>query len=64
MAKTIEELDKEYEGREEDANYLVLQAVLGTEEERERAFDEDGNFHCIGYWNCQFCPAFDPNYCI
>lgn len=64
MARTIEELDEIYKGREEDENYLNLQAVLGTEEERESAYDEDGNFHCIHYFNCSFCPAFNAAHCL
>lgn len=64
MAKTIEQLDKEYEGREEDMNYLNLQAVLGSEEDAASAYDENGNFHCIEWFNCQYCPAFNAEYCL
>lgn len=64
MAKTIEELLKEYEGKEEDSSYFVQQAVLGSEEERESAYDENGNFHCIKWFDCQFCPAFNPSECL
>ena len=64
MAKTIEMLEKEYDGREEDEYYFNHQAVLGTEEEAAAAWDEDGNFHCIDWFDCQFCPAFNPNYCV
>lgn len=64
MAKTFEELEKEYEGREEDEYYLNMQAVLGTEEEATRAYDEEGNFHCIEWFDCAFCPAFNPNFCL
>ena len=55
--KTIEDLDREYVGREEDENYLNQQAVLGTEEDRASAYDEEGNFHCIGWFDCGYCPA-------
>ena len=61
---TIEELNELYEGKEEDENYLDLQAVLGTEADRASAYDEEGNFHCIGYFDCNFCPAFNPDKCL
>ncbi len=64
MNKTIEDLDREYENKEEDDNYLNQQAVLGTEEEAANAYDEEGNFRCIGWFDCQFCPAFNPNHCL
>lgn len=64
MAKTIEELNKEYENKEEDDYYLNMQAVLGTEKEKQSAYDEDGNFHCIGWFNCQYCPAFNSKHCL
>ncbi len=54
---TIEELNAQYEGREEDDRYYNLQAVLGSEEDVESAYDEDGNFHCIGWFDCYYCPA-------
>lgn len=64
MAKTIEDLNAEYEGREEDESYLNQQAVLGTEEDAARAYDKDGNFHCIGWFDCGCCPAMNPAHCI
>ena len=64
MAKTIEDLNEEYEGREEDMDYFNQQAVLGSKEDAERAFDEDGNFHCINWFDCQYCPAFNAQHCI
>lgn len=64
MAKTIEDLDREYEGREEDRNYLDQQAVLGSEEDRARAYDENGNFHCINWFDCSYCPAFNATHCL
>lgn len=60
---TLEDLDKEYENKE-DENYLTLQAVLGSEEDAAKAYDDEGNFHCINWFNCQFCPAFNPEHCI
>lgn len=64
MARTIEELEREYANKEEDERYLDLQAVLGTEEERDSAYDEEGNFHCIGWFDCHCCPAFNPSHCL
>lgn len=64
MSKTIEELEDEYKDRKEDENWFNLQAVLGSEEDRASAYDEDGNFHCINWFDCQFCPAFNPTYCL
>ncbi len=64
MARTLEDLEREYANKEEDERYLHLQAVLGTEEEGAKAYDEEGNFHCIGWFDCQFCPAFNPSHCI
>jgi hypothetical protein len=64
MAKTIEQLDKEYEGKEEDRDYLELQARLGSEKDAEKAYDENGNFHCIHWFDCQFCPAFNSENCL
>ncbi len=64
MSKTLEDLDREYEGCELDENYYDQQAVLGSEEDAERAYDEDGNFHCIGWFDCQHCPAFNSRYCL
>lgn len=54
---TIEELDAQYEGREEDDRYYNLQAVLGSEKDVEAAYDENGNFHCIGWFDCSYCPV-------
>lgn len=54
---TLETLEKMYEGKEEDEYYLHMQAVLGTEDEAAEAYDEEGNFHCIHWFNCEFCPA-------
>lgn len=62
--KTYEELNKEYENVEADKNYYDLQAVLGTEEEAAKAYDEEGNFHCINWFDCQHCPAFNPGECL
>lgn len=64
MNKTIEDLNREYENREEDERWFNQQAVLGSEEDAARAYDEDGNFHCINWFDCQYCPAFNPNYCL
>ena len=63
MIRTIEDLNKEYEDKEEDDFYLNMQAVLGTEE-GQSAYDEDGNFRCIGWFDCQFCPAFNSEHCL
>ena len=54
MAKTIEQLNKEYENKEEDDYYLNMQAVLGTEQEKANAYDKDGNFHCIDWFDIVF----------
>lgn len=64
MAMTIEELDAMYEGMQEDNYYLNMQAVLGTEEDRKRAYDANGNFHCIDWFNCMYCPAFNSEHCL
>lgn len=64
MAKTLEQLEREYENRELDENWFNQQAVLGSEEDAADAYDENGNFHCIGWFDCQYCPAFNPKYCI
>jgi len=64
LIKTIEDLNKEYEGQEEDLYYLNMQAVLGTEEEGQSAYDDDGNFHCINWFDCSHCPAFNREHCI
>jgi hypothetical protein len=56
-------LNKEYEGKEEDKYYLHMQASLGTEAERKSAYDKDGKFHCIKWYNCSYCPAFNSKYC-
>lgn len=62
--KTFDDLQKEYKNKEEDQRYFELQAVLGTEEEADRAYDENGNFHCIHWYDCQFCPAFNADECL
>lgn len=54
---TIEELDIRYKDREEDEEYLNLQAALGSEEDIDSGYDEDGFFKCIGWFNCECCPA-------
>ena len=64
MAMTIEELDKQYEGKEEDDYYLNMQAVVGTEAERKSAYDKEGKFHCIHWFDCGYCPAFNAKHCI
>lgn len=64
MFMTLEQLEKEYENKEYDARYFWLQAVLGSEDEAKRAYDENGNFHCIHYFNCQYCPAFNVKHCL
>lgn len=61
---TIEDLDLMYVDKEKDAYYLYMQAVLGSREEAARAYDAEGNFHCIGWFNCLYCPAFDSRYCL
>ena len=57
MAMTIEDLAAEYAGREEDRNYFELQARLGTKKEAAAAIDGNGNFHCIEWHDCRYCPA-------
>lgn len=57
MAYTIEDLEKDYEGKEKDEYWFQMQAVLGTKAEGAKAYDSDGNFHCIKWFNCQYCPA-------
>lgn len=61
---TIEDPDEMNEGEEEEDYYLNIQAVLGSREEAGSAYDENGDFHCINWFDCQHCPAFNPNYCI
>lgn len=57
MVRTIEMLEKEYEGKELDGRWFALQGSLGTEEEAKNAYDEKGEFHCIGWYDCSCCPA-------
>lgn len=64
MNMTIEDLEKEYANKEKDKTYLQLQAVLGTKEEAAAAYDDEGNFHCINWFDCRFCPAFNAKYCV
>ncbi|QSX05463.1 hypothetical protein JYG23_12370 [Sedimentibacter sp. zth1] len=64
MVKTIEDLNREYEGKEEDEYYFNQQAVLGSEEDAQSAYDEDGNFHCIKWFDCSCCPAFNKEHCL
>lgn len=64
MAKTLEMLEKEYENKEEDRTYLEQQAVLGSKEDAAAAWDENGNFHCINWFDCSCCPAFNAEYCL
>lgn len=61
---TLESLERDYANKDEDDFYLYMQAVLGSEKDAARAFDENGNFHCIDWFNCAYCPAFDTRYCI
>lgn len=64
MNKTLEDLEREYANKEIDENYLILQSVLGSEEDAEKAYDDEGGFHCIKWFDCRFCPAFNANYCV
>ena len=64
MAKTLEMLEKEYENKEEDRSYLEQQAVIGSKEDAAAAWDENGNFHCINWFDCSCCPAFNAEYCL
>ncbi len=64
MAYTIEQLNFAYQEHKENFRYLNLQAVLGSEADVARAYDQDGVFHCIQWFDCQFCPAFNPLYCL
>lgn len=52
MAMTIEEFDRTYKGDDEDEYAFIMQSALGTQEERDSAYDENGNFHCIDYYDC------------
>lgn len=61
---TIEELDMMYQDKEDDRYYLEMQARIGSEDDRKRAYDADGNFHCINWYDCRFCPAFQPEHCL
>ena len=61
---TIEDLEEEYKDKEEDEYFLFMQAVLGSEEDAKKAYDEEGNFRCIGWFNCRYCPAFNAKHCI
>lgn len=64
MAIPMEVLEKEYEGKEKDMYYWQMQAVVGTEADKKNAFDRYGNFQCIKWFNCSYCPAFREEYCI
>lgn len=53
---TIEDLNRAYDDHE-SKHYLDLQGVLGSEEDYESAYDDDGNFHCINWISCDYCPC-------
>lgn len=57
MAQTIEALEAKYAGQEKNRDYYELQARLGTKEEAAAAIDENGNFYCIEWHDCRYCPA-------
>lgn len=61
---TLEDLEKEYEGKEYDEAYFHLQAVLGSKEDAKKAYDGNGPFHCIEWFNCEYCPAFNAKHCL
>jgi len=64
VAYTVENLEEQYKNKSEDEYYLELQSALGSKEDAKEAYDEEGNFHCINWWCCECCPAFNPTYCI
>lgn len=61
---TLEDLEEEYESKEHDERYFHLQAVLGSVEDAKKAYDDEGNFHCIDWFNCEFCPALNAKHCL
>jgi len=64
MAKTLEMLEEEYKDKKLDMDYFMQQSVLGSEKDAAAAWDENGNFHCIKWFNCLYCPAFNADYCV
>lgn len=62
--KTLEDLEKEYADKPQDESWFHQQAVLGTEEDKQSAYDEEGNFHCINWFDCSYCPAFNATHCL
>jgi len=64
MAMTLEELNEMYKDIEEDEYWFHMQAVLGYESDRQKAYDENGNFHCINWFDCRYCPAFNAEHCL
>lgn len=61
---TLEDLEKQYENCEEDAYWFFMQSVLGSEKDKQSAYDENGNFHCINWFDCRYCPAFNAEHCF
>lgn len=64
MAKTIEALNEEYKNKPEDRDWFELQGRFGSKDDATKAYDVDGNFHCIHWFDCQFCPAFNSENCL
>lgn len=61
---TLEDLEKEYKDKEKDEYWFHMQGVLGSENDKKKAYDENGNFNCINWFDCRFCPAFNVKHCI
>lgn len=61
---TLEDLEKEYENKEEDERWFYLQAVLGSKKDADRAWDSEGKFHCIDWFDCRYCPALNEEHCM
>ena len=68
MAITLEEYEANHVDENgdliEDEQWFNAQAVLGTKEDLDSAYDEEGNFHCIGWFDCAYCPAFSASHCL
>ena len=30
----------------------------------DSSYDENGNFHCINWFDCRYCPAFNAEHCL
>lgn len=68
MGLTLEEYEKRHVDETgaliEDKEWFYMQSMLGTQKDAEKAWDKDGKFHCINWWNCMYCPAFHSEHCL